>query len=573
MGVSTTDKPTNRLERVVIDGIVVAAVVYLLPFLLPWSSISWNDDWTQIFAFQSYLYDSILSHGELPMRAHWLGSGFPLIAHPEYPILTPFTATVLLLGPIGGTKVNVVLITLLGVKGMWRCARETLQLDAGPAVYGTLLFLLCGWLPAILHSGNYPEIYFLWFPWLAHLVLREKPFDGALVGAAVVGALMLLDGHLNSVCCFVFLGIWACMRSRKTILRTAVFGILTLLLAAFKLVPTVALLLVEDRSIDLYQAVETVPFQWRAFAGFQAETTGFALGPLPWILAFASLRWWRQTWSLLVAFVLSILLYFGPDSPIDLFWALTRLPVLASLDAPAKYFSFFVGFFAIGLGMITLQRIPAHWKRWAIPLCILITAIPLIVQNRPALGHIFTEPDVATADVPFQQFDTDYFVADQWTGPEDQRPDLYRTYRAGLGVLRWEDNFQLPVHTEPAWTILPDGSTQATANHKGEVALFSGNGDASLETITANQLVVQYTATQADKVLVNQHYDTDWQCTPTVPVDHKGLLAIPVEAGAGSITCHFRSSSFRLGAMISLIALLGALLGVWFQRRRTKATA
>ena len=142
------DGRVRTVDRLFVVGLLIAGALYLAPLLAQWSAISLNDDWTQIFAFQSYLHDSILNQGEIPHRAHWLGSGFPIIAHPEYPILSPLTGVVLAFGPVGGTKLNVVLVTLIGMAGMWLFCRRTLRADAGPAVYGTFAFVMAGWLPA-----------------------------------------------------------------------------------------------------------------------------------------------------------------------------------------------------------------------------------------------------------------------------------------------------------------------------------------------------------------------------------------------------------------------------------------
>jgi hypothetical protein len=571
----TTPAPENganrSLDRLFVVGLLIAGGLYMAPLLTNLTAISLNDDWTQIFAFQSYLHDSILEHGEVPHRAHWLGSGFPIIAHPEYPILSPLTAVVLAFGPIGGTKLNVILVTLIGMAGMWLFCRRTLKAAVGPAVYGTLAFTFSGWLPAILQSGNYPEIYFLWFPLLAYLVLRDQRFDGALVLAGVVATVMLLDGHLNTVCCLGVLFLWSALRSRHAVVRSLIFLGITAGLAAFKLIPTIALLVIEDRSIDAYQAIETVPFQWRAFAGYQAETTGFSLGPLPWLLAFASVAWWRQTWPLLAAFVVSALLYLGPSAPIDLFWLLSRLPVLSSIDAPSKYFVVFAGFFAIALGVQTLMTVPSRWRTWLTPACTLLTVVPLVLLNRPLMSEVFTKPDIPAIDRAFTQVDTDYFVSDVWTGPEDKRPDLYRAYQRGVGLLRWEDNFQLPVQTLAAWTIESDGSTTVHSNYPQEASLAQGHGRAKVTSIGANHLKVAYTATLTDSVVVNQHYAPGWRCTPSDPIDQAGLLTIPIDAGEGVVSCAFSARALQWGAGISWTTLATLLIGLWLRRRRERA--
>ena len=168
--------------------------------------------------------------------------------------------------------------------------------------------------------------------------------------------------------------------------------------------------------------------------------------------------------------------------------------------------------------------------------------------------------------------DDGYFVSDVWTGRENDRPDLYRAYQRGVGLLRWEDNFQLPVQTLAEWTIENDGSATVHSNYPQEASLAQGHGRAELTSIGANHLQVAYTATLTDSVVVNQHYAPGWRCTPSDPVDHGGRLAIPIDAGEGVISCAFSARSLQWGTGISLTTLATLLIGLWLGRRRESAT-
>ncbi|HIA01735.1 MAG TPA: hypothetical protein EYN66_07460, partial [Myxococcales bacterium] len=289
---------------VTVGAVVLIAGIFIWPLLADPYAISSNDDWTQMLAFQAYLEDQFTMHFSLPMRSHMLGGGFPIIGHPEYPIISPLTLTTLVFGAVLGVKINLLLVYALGLFGMWSLCHSTYKLRPCSAAYATLIFAVAGWYPTILYSGNYPQIYYMWFPLLAYLLLDERLFDGRLILATLVAATMLTDGHLNSICCFVMLALWAAFRSRKTLARVAVFAVCTGVVAAFKLLPTIALLLVEDRSIDVYSTatIETATFSWEAFGGTGADmrsVDGFALGPVPWLLALGGVALWRKTWRLL----------------------------------------------------------------------------------------------------------------------------------------------------------------------------------------------------------------------------------------------------------------------------------
>ncbi len=548
--------------------ILVLAAVYLAPLMKSPGAISLNDDWTQIFAFQAFLYDELVSEGNVPERAHHLGSGFPIGGHPEYPILSPLTLTVLVFGPITGTKLNVVLVVMLGLFGMWMLCTRTLKLDELPSAYATATLAVFGWLPHILFSGNYPEIYYMWFPLLAWLVAGTERFDGPLVGAAAVGATMLLDGHLNAVSCFLLLGVWALTGGRRHVERYVIFIVSTAGMAAFKLGPTLALLAVEDRSIDLYatQTIEVSPLVFSELVGTGADR--LALGVAPWIAALGGLVVWRRTWPLLVALVLSIILWFGPQSPVDLFWVLSRFPILRSMDAPAKYFSFFIPFFVILLGAYGLQAIRGRYAAWAQAAVLLAATLPMVGGGRAVLGSVFTVADVPHTQRAFEQIDTAYFVEHLWTGPADQRPDLYLYYRRGVGILRWEDNFQLEPPTNPAWLVKPDGSLVNNPTYEGEVVVKQGKGAATLDAISADSLKVTLNIPRNGVLIVNQRYDPGWSCDPLEPFEHEGLLAVQVLAENTSISCNYRSTSMRFGGLISLITCSALFAFIVLRKRR-----
>ena len=550
-------------------GVLAFAFAVGAPLLSSPGAISPNDDWTQIFAFQAYLEDSLLRDGELPERSHMLGSGFPLPAHPEYPIISPLTPSVLLFGAVLGTKINVLLVLLAGVLGMWLLTRRVLQLPVGPAVWACVTLAACGWFPAILASGNYPEIVFLLLPLLAFLV-----FEGRLLPAAILGATMLLDGHLNTVVCFVMLAVWAALRGRRDLGRFAAAMAATAGLAAYKLVPTIALLRIEDRAIESgAAALEVAPFDLGAFVGLTCRADGFALGPLPWLLAaLGGLALWRRAWRLGALLILALLLMGGPHAPLDLFALLRRLPVLRSIDAPSKYFVFCVGFFAILLGAHALSSAPRRWARAACVAAIALTIVPLWWANRGTLAAVFTEPDVPPLTRRYVQVDTEYFVQGEWRGPPEARPDLYVYYRQGLGIVRWEDNFQLPSAAVPALEVTPDGYQRTNPDYRGE-AWLGGAGSATVEIVSANTVQVAYDAASDDVLTINQRWDDGWGCDGGVPVDRAGLLAVSVPAGAGTIRCGYASAPLRWGGLVSALTLLALLALTGWRRTRRPASA
>lgn len=566
--------------------ILIASALYITPLLDQPRAISMNDDWTQIFAFHAYLHDQVLAEREVPQRSHLLGSGFPILAHPEYPVMSPLSAFTFTAGPILGVKLAVIFLYLVGVYGTWRLARVTLALGPGAAAYASLALATCGFVPAILHSGNYPEVHFLLLPWLASLVLdrRDRPgpvplVDGPLVLSAFVAGTMLLDGHLNAVSVFAVLGAWSLLRGWRVLVRFALGMAFTAGLAAYKLVPLLTLLESSSRAIDRYASVETARASIDAFVGLTGPVDAFALGPLPWLLVLPGLVLGRRHVALAILFGLSALLYLGPLSPVDVFHLLWRLPVFHSMDAPAKYFVFFVGLFAVLLGAVALDALGSRLRwPWAGPVLAALaavgTALPLALANRATFAAIFTLPDLPQRAQPFVQMDAPTFETGGWTGPRDARPDLYVLYRQGFGLVRWEDNFRLPTVTIPAFTLNSDGTTSKNAEYRGEAWIDEGAGRADVSRISANRLSLLVALSQPSVVAVNQRWAPGWSCDPGTVVQREGRLAVALSAGSGGVSCTYRSRPFRIGRVISGLSLfVVVVLGFWVRVRPSSGSS
>lgn len=564
--------------------IVVLALTagFLAPMLVDPSAITLNDDWTQILAFQGYLRDQLLEHGALPHRSHVLGGGFPLPGHPEYPVLSPLTLPVLLFGVTLGTKLAVVIVHLLGVAGMWGLCRRRLDLDLLPSGYAALVFAVGGWTPAILESGNYPQIHFMAFPLLLMLTLprkgEERWFDGGVVLGAIVAGTMLLDGHLNAVACLILLAVTAASFGRVPALRAGLVLAGAAGLAAYKLGPTLALLAVSDRAVDA-GAIEAVQTTWDHWLGLSGTADSYALGRVPWILAagaLGALYWTRRPeWHRILRpaglLLLALWLWAGPTAPIDLFALLHKLPVMRSMDAPGKYFAFFVGFYGLLLGAEALQRLPASWPRWIAPLAIGAAALPLAVMGMRTLSGIFDEPDVPHRVRSLVQVDTDFFRGGTWTGP-GARPDLYVWYRHGVGILRWEDNFQLPAPSKAAWQVNGDGTQSKSPAHPGEVWLEAGAGEApspaKLTHISANRMTASVTAKKGGWLVFNQRFDGGWSCGAREIRERGGLLGVRVGTQGGTVDCRYTSKPLVAGMLVSLLCAMLLGVGWWRARRR-----
>ena len=583
----------TNTERTLLVLTMLIAIVHVSPLVFEHiDAASSNDDWTQIFAFQAYLADQLSTFGALPERSHILGGGFPIPGHPEYPILSPVIAPVFLFGPVLGVRLAAAIYYLLGVFGMWAWLRHR-RFDPAVCLYGTVVYATCGWFVAIMVSGNFPQIYYMWLPlwlWLIIPHTADAPrLDLRVIAGAVLAAIALTDGHLNTVCTLLVVAFWALLSGGRALQRAILFAILTAGLAAFKLAPTIALLSVEDRSVDTYgtATLETATFSLGLFTDTTGRPDGFPMGWVPWLVCLPALLKIRQAEVLrwLSVFVVAALLWLGPKAPVDIFFWLSRLPVMRSIDAPSKYFVFFLGFAAIGLGCHSLMLLPKALRQKAAIAVALASSAPLLWDGSPELTRPFDRMDVATKTptfLPYEPVDTAYFVSDDWTGKSTDRPDLYFFYRAGIPLLRWEDNFQLESHIIPSQEVLMDGTIKPNPDAQPLAALFTlttaqidsktttgTSQEMDVAHLSANRITVRIpTKEEKTRLVINQVADPGWQCSGGTIVSDRPRLELHLPPNSEIVDCKYASAPLRTGGAITALTMLFLLGCTWLQRRR-----
>ena len=160
-------------ERIAVILVMLIATVHVSPLVFEHvDASSTNDDWTQIFAFQAFLTDQLVSTGTLPERSHILGGGFPIVGHPEYPVLSPVALPVLALGPVLGVRFAAAAYFLLGVFGMWAWLRKT---GFSPQLPPMGVSLRNQRLVYRYHGvRELSQIYYLWLPLWLWLVIPES---------------------------------------------------------------------------------------------------------------------------------------------------------------------------------------------------------------------------------------------------------------------------------------------------------------------------------------------------------------------------------------------------------------
>lgn len=128
-----------------------------------------DNDWFTDRAFDVLAREAWLG-GELPLRSHRVGGGFPTIGHPFDGAFSPTILPVLAFGDVLGVKVVLAVLWLLGAWGMWGLARGWAALSAPASAVATLAFAWAGWVPSMLLVGFYPQCFYLLVPAILRLL-------------------------------------------------------------------------------------------------------------------------------------------------------------------------------------------------------------------------------------------------------------------------------------------------------------------------------------------------------------------------------------------------------------------
>ena len=203
-----------HLKRLWLPALVAAAVgAFCLPMFAVPDGIASGDlfrdnDWLNCRSFDLMTRQALLEHGQLPLRSHLVGGGFPTAAHPSDGSWAPTLPAVLLLGDVLGVKVNVLAALLLGCWGVFGLARRFLGLGRGASLYAALLFGFSGWLPSMLLVGFYNQLFYMALPGALLLLLRARGKPHRLLLSGFLFFIALQQGGVSFPCQAFFAGVF-----------------------------------------------------------------------------------------------------------------------------------------------------------------------------------------------------------------------------------------------------------------------------------------------------------------------------------------------------------------------------
>ena len=579
--------------------IVIVIAIHYSPLFLRPLGCSWtNVDWLHFYQMNRFFREAVIQHGQIPLWCQYVGGGFPVFAHPEWPFPSPFVLPPLAFGEIIGLKINAFILAAVGACGTFYLTKRVLRFSTVAAYTVTFLLAFSGWMPSRLASGNPTDTYYVLFPLILGLLIQTVRLNSLahLAGAALLLALALVDGKLVPPIMIFALVLYSVTLYEKqrplagaharaigwcTVLAAAAVG-----LAAVKALPflvTFGTSVTEAGGIARHSAeyqtgVIGMPAQALWYIMFWpglSRANHLYLG-LPGVLLAAvglaasprrGLRW-------LCLLGLFIWIAMGPRAPLDVFRLLWYLPVFKTISNTTKYFDYLIIFcisIPAALGVEYLLRIrKSGLRRVILALVLAVVLLPPMYHSRTILRTIVQE------DMPVQPSAEEFHqVRGPAATPRDKRRAPrsipYFAMQQNIGVIDWYSPVRYKEKAVPRYFV--DNMDRLSPNkvYRGEVYPLDPASIAILTRLTPNVIEVEARLSGPDTIVVNQNFHPGWRCSLGNISERDGLIAITIsEPGTHKIRLRFRPPEFRVGAAMSLTTLAILITAVWLQRRRRK---
>jgi hypothetical protein len=174
--------------RLLALGSTFFALVFSYPLLghLGTAGLAW--DWMPNMQMAWAAWNCVIHLHQFPWWQPWVCGGYPIFAHPESRILTPFFLLHLVFGPAVGLHLEIIAHLALGFAGAFFLAR-TLEISPIGAVACAGTFMGSSWYYLHLGVGHVMFLGYVYAPWILALFLLDYA-----VLAALLLALVLYEG-------------------------------------------------------------------------------------------------------------------------------------------------------------------------------------------------------------------------------------------------------------------------------------------------------------------------------------------------------------------------------------------
>ena len=554
------DKKRNFLPPIIF---FVISLVFVLPFLLKWKYIGVGD-WELFVTMAAIPVKTVLHFHQFPFWNPYIGGGNILFAHPEVGVLSPFFILLLIFGPIGGLKLQMLVCYFLGFWGSYKMAGR-LGLSDITSYLVSFAYFGSSYFSLHFSIGHVPFTHFCFLPWFIYFLLKVEDNWKYIFGAGLTIALIVIGNGaaVPFLYTLFFTGVFVIMYSiEKKSVRfvKAYIGsiIMGLLLASVKFIPmfnylthnqwegmpndftpiSLALKGLFSFNQEIFQNVN--PEQYWGFHEYGAFISPIVviLAIIGLIFSFKKCRLWLIAVFFFFLFGLGDLFDFSP-------WNLfMHVPGFSSIRSPARANQFVVLSIAVisGFGLdYLMEKIKAFDFSKNIASAILVGVVLLInfLVNLPAFKTIdYKLPEEVVFHDDFRQA----------VGDAD---DIYELFRQNRGSLKapW-----LSAYKESRGIVTPTEDVLMEYVLKGQVRVIN-------RRYTPNKVEYEIAPSSEATIVFSIGYDPGWHATDGRPLyETNGLVTTDVAADESKIVLKYRPPYFIPGLIISVLSIIGCLL-------------
>lgn len=570
--------------------VIIVSLAAISPLVRTINKINTNDDFLQLATRHLLVRNSIINDHQMPMRTNYLGGGYPTIADPEDPTLSPFVLLTIMFGEIAGLKLIAVILFLTGAISMYYFARNVLKFNYLGAVFSALALSLSGWFPKRVNGGNINELYFFLTP-LALLLFEKYLADKKyLLLVSVILAAIAMDGKIVFPVMMLFLFCYAVIQgieidAKKIVVKKEYFkGYLfvlfsTLLLAAVKIIPVLTLFKMKGAflfpTIDSHNHAVVFGRSEDLIAAIIGPPGKLYIGVVVFVLfVLVSSVYFKRHFKWLLAGLICIFMYLGPNGPLDIFYSLWKLPLVNTMDKPNKYLSYFILFITAAVGGGFFEFLKDTLKKNRVKFYLIGSAIvcaaiaPLFLFSFSTYTKTF---DMIKTPVKKYEF------SQMWIGNEKvSGGSMYFNLLRNTGTIDWYGAIKLPENAVPKVLVKDvDNKPDTVLNpaYKGEVFFVTSGGD--IESIVStgvemrpNSIKLNVKADRPGTIVINQNYQEGWKAYGDhLLAPYKGLLGVKISSpGDYKIDLRYGFPGFYWGLIISFLTFIILLLKTLFVR-------
>ncbi|MBM4045418.1 MAG: hypothetical protein FJ279_09905 [Planctomycetes bacterium] len=600
-----------RGDAAAIAGIAAVLAVFCAPYFIHPFNTSSNGDWQELASHHAFARKCVLEFHQFPFRSPYFGGGYPVVANPALPYLSPLLLVTLGLGEVIGLKVIASLAYFVAALGLYRLTRTHYGYTRPAAAFSALALGLSSWFSTRIWGGSLNELHYCLFPWLAYCVLRiayrgvaqsqiPNP-KSKIVPLALLLAFILLDGKLAWFAIALFLALEALLASLGQASRAeapqskiqnpkskiawsllCALG-LACLLAAPRILSTAEFLLGDETPRAIFRAGYYSP---KTISAYQPGPLAQALVN-PWLLgvdrphnvhvgalvlafALAACVVCRRThWRHIALLALAIWLSLAHYAPLDLFRLLWAVPPFHAMNS-TKYFDFFIVYYLCLLPGGFMDWLGARLKGVAgqaiVALAFLLGLLPLFIAGVRVNGKAYDVP--APAFDPAEQFHQVKGLGLERACDRQPNANQYLNMLRGVGTIDFYSSLLIGEHATPRYFVDLGNVLVPYLSYRGEAWLAAGEGRVRLARLSPNLIRAEVELRSPARLAVNQNFHRAWRVDKGTLMADNGRLAVALaETGSYTLTLRYRPATVLTGMAVSCLALIGLALAAVYKAK------